>query len=156
MTHSSRVTQRRTTVLINNDWKKNIYIWPLTPGMAHSPQSFLLIDTNCRIGCLETEWFTFAPLASTFHLPNHATHQAFIKKKTTTFHGFILYVNKRSNYLWLASIWIIPLHNVKKELPGDNGICCVIGSPSSEQTSTCHPCASTGISKRVKGNLIQF
>lgn len=78
------------------------------------------------------------------------------KKKKTTFHGFILYVNKRSNYLWLASIWIIPVHNVKKELPGDNGICCVIGSPSSEQTSTCHPCASTGISKRVKGNLIQF
>lgn len=39
-----------------------------TPGMAHSPQSFLLMDTNCRIGRLEPECLVFDPLASTFHL----------------------------------------------------------------------------------------
>lgn len=38
--------------------------------MAHSPQSFLLMDTNCRTGCLELECLIFDPLASTFHLPN--------------------------------------------------------------------------------------
>lgn len=42
---------------------------------------------------------------------------------------------------------------VKKKLPGDNRICCVIGSPSSQQTSTSQPCPSMRISKCVKSEF---
>lgn len=40
----------------------------LTPGMAHSPQSFLLMDTNSNMGCFETAWETCWPAESRFHL----------------------------------------------------------------------------------------
>lgn len=40
----------------------------ISPGMAHSPQSFLLMATNCRTFLLETEWIIFFPLLLFYHL----------------------------------------------------------------------------------------
>ncbi len=40
----------------------------LTPGMAHSPQSNLLMDTNCSTGSWELVWGTRCPVESLFHL----------------------------------------------------------------------------------------
>lgn len=65
-------------------WKRQ------TPGIAHSPQSFLLMDTNCRIGRLESEWLILDPLTSTFHLPNSYRHIMLSKH----FESFIYYVIK--------------------------------------------------------------
>ena len=47
-----------------------------TPGIAHSPQSFLLMEMNCRMGRLDAGWDTFCPLASTFHLQGGGHHSS--------------------------------------------------------------------------------
>lgn len=52
-----------------------------TPGMAHWPQSFLLMDTNCRMGSLDTGWRVFPPLGSSFHLPDDKRYHIFAKKR---------------------------------------------------------------------------
>lgn len=49
----------------------NVYhLWSfaLTPGMAHSPQSLLLIATNCKMFLPVTGWAILLPLLSLFHL----------------------------------------------------------------------------------------
>lgn len=40
----------------------------LTPGIAHSPQSFLLMATNCKMHFPETGCVILFPLSSLFHL----------------------------------------------------------------------------------------
>lgn len=40
----------------------------LTPGIAHSPQSFLFIATNCKMHFPETGCVILLPLSSLFHL----------------------------------------------------------------------------------------
>ena len=51
----------------------NTTIRTLTPGMAHSPESFLLMDTNCSTGSLVTGWDTCCPAGSLFHLEDTTT-----------------------------------------------------------------------------------
>lgn len=134
-----------------------------TPGMAHSPQSFLLMDTNCKIGRLETEWEIFSFVTSTFHLPE--SDKAYIcpsciyKKRKKSIRSSLRTESRftsTGNCLVILISHFLKLHDGsehfprKKRLPGDDGICCVIGSPSSQQTSTSHPSASTRISTQVK------
>lgn len=51
-------------------WETVYCLWSsaLTPGMAHSPQSLLLIATNCKMFLPVTGWATLLPLSSLFHL----------------------------------------------------------------------------------------
>ena len=68
-----------------------------TPGMAHWPQSFLLMDTNWRMGRLDTGWRTFSLLESSFHLPDINRHHISAEKDTPSKHFKAIWVTKWNN-----------------------------------------------------------